>query len=265
MTRSEALQTLTSDDPAAVLRAAFNEFLARNPRYSLRAFARSTGISHTVLSLVLSGKRRLSKKATTKLADFLGLDPIRRQRLLNENKDVEGHYENMPLDTFEVISDWYHYAILSILELPEAKFEAKWLAKQLGLQEIEAKMAMDRLKRLSLVAQDKKGRWRQSSAPIKIDNTLSTVATRKFHKQLLNRAEQSIEQEPIENRDFSSMTFAMDASQIEYASKKIRAFRRKLTAELEKKSSPNAVFNLTVQLYPITPILKNNKNSKENL
>ena len=66
---------------------------------------------------------------------------------------------------------------------------------------------------------------------------------------------QTIEKDPISDRDFSSITFAMDPSQVEYARRQIQLFRRKLMAEFESKGSPGAVFNLTVQLFPVTPKL----------
>lgn len=119
---------------------------------------------------------------------------------------------------------------------------------------LNAKLAMDRLHRLGLVEQDSEGHWRQSGKPIKVENTISTVATRKFHKQLLIRAAESIDKDPIPVRDFSSMTFALDPQQIEYARKRLRDFRRELVAELELKGTPSTVYNLTVQLYPVTPI-----------
>jgi uncharacterized protein (TIGR02147 family) len=246
-------------DPVKLLRTTLSERCKANPQYSIRAFARSSGISHTVLSLVLSGKRRLSKKATERLADYLNLDPSKRKSLMQRYSNIDEVYETLSLDSFELISDWYHYAILSVLELPFAKLDAKWIAKQIGIQPLQAKLAIDRLKRLGLLEQTSDGVWKQSSAPIKIDNKHSSSATKKFHKQLLVRAAESIDIDPISDRDFSSMTFAMDPASIEFARKKIQAFRRELTAELESKGTPAAVFNFTMQLYPITPINKSEK------
>jgi transcriptional regulator with XRE-family HTH domain len=245
-------------DPIKLLKTTLAERSRKNPQFSIRAFARSSGISHTVLSLALSGKRPLSKKAAAKLADYLNLNSSERMALLKSYSGVDEQFETLPLDTFEVISDWYHYGILSALELPSAKFEARWLAKQLGISVVHAKLAMERLERVGLVKEEG-GEWKLCSAPLKIDNKVSTAATKKFHKQLLSRAAESIDKDPIEDRDFSSMTFAMDPSLVEYARKRIQSFRRELTAELERKSTPGAVFNLTIQMYPVTPISKEKK------
>lgn len=149
-------------NPKELLQNALKEKCEKNPLYSLRAFAKATGISHTVLSLVLSGKRKLSKKATLKLADYLGLNPQERQLIMKSHRSPKAEdFQTLSLDSFEVISDWYHYAILSLLETPDAQFEARWMAKQLGIQPLNAKLAMERLQRLGLVTQDADGKWKQ--------------------------------------------------------------------------------------------------------
>ncbi len=254
-----ATQTSLPTEPTALLRAALAERCAKNPQYSIRSFARSSGISHTVLSLVLSGKRRLSKKASMQLAQHLELAPDHTEKVMRHfaTSTEPSDYEELSLDAFEVISDWYHYAILSALELPNAKWDARWFAKQFGIQILEAKLAMERLQRLKLVEEKNgpgKGQWKQTSKPIKVDNTTSTAATRKFHKQLLARAIDAIDLNKIDERDFSSTTFAMDPSLIPFAAAKIRKFRRELVAELEAKGTAGAVYNITMQLFPVTKL-----------
>jgi plasmid maintenance system antidote protein VapI len=251
---THGLKNKAAISPEELLRKELSARCAKNPQYSIRAFAKSSGISHTVLSLVLSGKRKLSKKATQVLADYLNLSAEERMNLLQPQKIGSAHqFQDLSLDTFEVISDWYHYAILSLLELPGAMFEAKWIAKQLGIKVLNAKLAMDRLKKLNLVCEDENGNWRQSGNPIKIENTISTAATKKFHKQLLVRASESIDHDAVEVRDFSSITFTFNPSQMEYAKKRLRDFRRELMSELETMAEPSAVYNMTIQLYPVTP------------
>jgi hypothetical protein len=45
---------------------------------------------------------------------------------------------------------------------------------------------------------------------------------------------------------------AIDPSHMDYAIDRIKDFRRQLTAELEAKGAPQEVYNLTIQLYPVT-------------
>ncbi len=247
---------MTQLDVQTLIRSELARRTARNPRYSLRAFAKASGISHTVLSLVMNGKRQLSRKAAIKLADFLALAPEARAALIS-SRDVAGvpspiEYQQISLDTFAVISDWYHYAILSLLDVPGSRFEAKWIARALAISENEAQLAIDRLLRLGLVEVDVKGVARQAGKPLKIENTNSTAATRQFHRQLLEKALDAIEGVMPDERDYSAMTFAMDPSLVPYARKKVQAFRRELSAELEAKGNAKAVYQLTVQVFPLS-------------
>ncbi len=212
----------------------------RNPRYSLRAFAKSLETSHTVLSLVLSGKRSISKKLREKIKEELGLA-----------QPEETPVQQITLDAFAIISDWYHYAILSLLEIPESSIEPKWIAKRLGITALEANLAVERLKRLELI-ELKNNRWRQTSVPIRFDNTISNSTIKNFHKQLLSKAVESLENDPKPLRDFSSMTMAIDPEHLPFAFEEIKKFRRELTQRLEKLGKPKEVYNLTIQLYPIS-------------
>jgi hypothetical protein len=54
------------------LRREFSKRLERNPRYSLRAFARSLSVHHTTLTRVLVGRRGLSRSMLNRLCAKLG-------------------------------------------------------------------------------------------------------------------------------------------------------------------------------------------------
>lgn len=248
--------------PKQLLQTELARRCERNPRYSLRSFAKSLGISHTVLSLVLNGRRPLSKKAVFKVADALELDPVRRQSLL-ERRRIGGpdgsplpthddEFRALSLDTFAIVSDWHHYAILSLLELPGARFEARWISARLGISRMQAKLAIERLARMGLVAPDAGGRWRQTGKPLRVESSVSTAATRKFHRQIIGKALDSLENDLGELRDFTSMTFTMDPALVPHAKERIRGFRRKLVRELESKGSPKRVYNFCLQLYPVS-------------
>ena len=218
----------------------------------MRAFAKSLAVSHSALSLVMSGRRPVSRNLMNRLADNMGMSLEQKTEFALTIESQRGSvpkFRKIDLDLFEVISDWYHFGILSLLDLPNAKFDAKWIAARLSISPIQARAAMSRLERLGLIA-EQDGRMKQTGAPIKLENSLSTAATRKYHEQLLNKAQEVLVNEPMEVRDFSSMTFAMDESLVPLARDRIRNFRRKLMAELESKGSPDRVYNLTVQIYP---------------
>lgn len=67
---------------AEYLMMIFNERKDKNPRYSLRAFARSLGVSSGQLSEILSGKRPLSHKLARRIAIALALTEEESQKLI---------------------------------------------------------------------------------------------------------------------------------------------------------------------------------------
>ena len=59
----------------ARLRDEFDRRVARNPRYSLRAFARALGTEHSTLRRILDGRRRLTRSVIEQLGVRLRLSP----------------------------------------------------------------------------------------------------------------------------------------------------------------------------------------------
>ena len=263
------IKNTPSGAPASTdLRLLLCDELARrcrtNPRYSMRAFARSLKLSHSLLSMILSHKRALSKSAARKIVAALELNPeLARDALARVGKaraaaekmqEAAKTFREVDLDFFSIIADWYSYAILSLLELPNAKFDRHWISRRLNITVTEAKLAMDRLQRVGLLAEDKDGRWRQTGAPIRLYNPISTEVTRGFHRQLLNKALQALDNEPFERRVFASITLPVSSERVEHARRRIEDAKIELSDEFEAKpGEATDVYQLLVQFYPLTP------------
>src|SRR4051812_32096491 len=88
----------------------------KNPRFSVRAFAKLLGVENSALSKILGGKRALTPKMVSRLGEKLGLAPHEISRfsivpMAQENDFTNANFQQLTLDQFSVISDWYHYAI----------------------------------------------------------------------------------------------------------------------------------------------------------
>src|SRR4051794_28890210 len=91
-----------------------------NPRYSLRSFARSLRVSPSALSAMLNGKRPVTATMKRRFAQALGLSPeeIARFEINSQHSALREEYkkfQQLTLDSYAVIADWYHYAILELL------------------------------------------------------------------------------------------------------------------------------------------------------
>src|SRR5437870_2408839 len=91
-----------------------------NPMYSLRAFARALRIEPSALSSILRNKRPITEKMKRRLGIELGLTPVQLKKFqipARKAKDLQKSkldFQKITLDTFAIISDWYHYAILEL-------------------------------------------------------------------------------------------------------------------------------------------------------
>jgi uncharacterized protein (TIGR02147 family) len=225
----------------------------------MRAFARALGMSHTLLSLILAGKRSLTRDSVLRICEIVPMTTQQRNSLLRSETQKSRMSPAMraratlQLDQFEFISDWHHYAILSLLETKDSKWNAKWISKRLGIPEVQASIAMDRLDRLGIVG-NVGGKWKQTTAPLQVDSAISTPATRKHHHQLIDKAQQSLENDSVDHRDFSGITFAMDPRMLPLARERIRKFRRELTEELENLGEVSEVYELSIQCFPLSQV-----------
>ncbi len=249
-------------EPGDFLREELTKRISKNSKYSLRAFAKALRVSPATLSLVISGKSPLTQKILRHITQNLNLSPEqsfhfekqvlrRKQPYLMPATVKESNVRNVTLEIFKVLSEWYYYSILSLLELKNSSADPKWISQKLGISVFEAKEAVDRLKKLNFISKQN-GKWKQSSAQLRIDDSSTISAARRFQKQLLLKAIESLENMPTTRRDFSSMTFTMSSKDISYAAEKIADFRREITKDLEKRKSIDSVYNLTIQLFPTT-------------
>ncbi|MNL29309.1 hypothetical protein D3C87_1509900 [compost metagenome] len=69
---------------------------------------------------------------------------------------------------------------------------------------------------------------------------------------MLDKARSALYEEAPSERDFSSIVFAMNSEQIEYAKKRIREFRRSLVQDLEAFPNKDKVFYLSMNMFSLT-------------
>jgi uncharacterized protein (TIGR02147 family) len=231
-----------------------------NPAYSLRAFAKHLQFEPSFLSKLLSGKRNFTEGVILKLASRLSLDPELTSRYVERAREAKPSkvpktqiYRELELDQFRIVADWYHYAILELLLLKNFRANPSWIAKKLGISKFEAESALERLIRAKMIRQNSETFVNTPDNHTTLKNAFSDIAFRKLQEQILRQALQALENTPIEERDQSSMTMAIDKSLLPEAKKRIRAFRRQLTAFLQENKRPkDEVYQLSISFFPVT-------------
>ncbi len=228
----------------------------RNPKYSLRAFSKTLKVSPSALSAMLRGKRPITTLMIQRFAEALNLGPAEQSNFIESivTKKSTRDYQQITLDSYAVISDWYHYAILELTKTTNFVPNVTWVSKALGISKTEANIAVERLERMGLL-EIRKGQWRDTSDEgnaTNISGDLTSSASRKLQKQVLEMSLKALEEESIEVRNHTSMTMAIDPADLPLAKEKIKNFRRELTKLLEKTKQPKEVYHLNISLYPVS-------------
>jgi uncharacterized protein (TIGR02147 family) len=251
--------------PSEVLLSEFQRRKTRNPAFSLRAFAKQIGIPAGRLSQYFSGKRAISEAAARRIAERMSLSPDQEKQFLaliyaerirkgDSLKNIAGDsaFQEISADSFAVLSDWYYFAILNLLKIKGFRSDPAWIGERLGISTAKAKHAVCRLKRVGLLV-EKRGHLVRVDKPLRTSDGLAFRALRISHEQSLQQAIHRLHEVSLAFRDITSMTMAVDLRRLPEAKKIIKDFRRKLSAFLEC-GEPTEVYNLNVQLVPVTKL-----------
>lgn len=243
-------------DFVEVLEKEYSRRLVVNSNYSLRAFARDLGIDQSSLSKVLARKRQLTDEVIVRVASNLKLSSSQIKKIINASNITSNHptYENLDYDRFVAISDWYHDAILELIETHHFKPETKWIAARLGIKEVQAKAAVRRLIKLKFLEVGANGEWIDKSKVNSIHpQDVSLIALRTYQKQILANSIKSIDSVDLSERSHTSNTFSASKENIEDAKKLIAKCRKDVAALLRSSDQPKTeVFHIHIGLFPVT-------------
>lgn len=260
----------SENDYRQILKSELEKRCAKNPRYSLRAFARDLKWGSARLSEILNGKTGLSREKAEEISLRLGFTPdeteyfsnlvestharsaVKRELArtrLTKHRQVE--FNSLEIDHFKVISDWYHFAILELTEIQGFKSDARWIANALGIQEIEAKLAIERLIRLDLL-EIKRKRYVQKENYMTVSSAVPAEAIRNFHRQVLKKATEAVDLQSIDQRDLGAMTMSVNIKDLPEIKERIRKFRRSLNLFTQANETKNSVYCFSTQLFELT-------------
>lgn len=246
--------------------------------FSFRSFARLAGLSSpNFLQLVMEGKRNL------------GPDGIRSfTKALKLNKEEASYFENLvhfnqcatdgernewykrlstskryreirelEKDTFVYFSRWYYAAVRELVLLPDFQEDPDWIARKLSppITVKEAATALELLQKLGFVTRDKNGRLTQSEKNITTAREVMSLAVSNFHRQMIQRAGESIERTPSAHRDISALTLALSQEKFKEAKRRIQEFRRELNVLLSEDGSPDAIYQINFQMFNLSEVM----------
>lgn len=256
------------------LLATLSDRRARNPRYTVSAWARQLGYRNSsLLADVLAGRRRVNETMRTKLVQNLVLDgddrrhfellslvesartPTDRARFLDSLTAVTPgfSFHNVELDDFNLIKEWHHIPIAEMVQLRDFVEDPALIARRLGggLTAADVRDAIDRLLRVGMLRRDADGRLQKSHKHQMVGANVPNAAIRHHHRQFIEKAMKALDTKPVGERHISGTTIAVAEQDVPRVHELIMRFHRELQS-LVGRGPADQVYRINVQCFGLT-------------
>jgi len=244
------------------------------PRFSYRYFGRRAGYtSPNFLKLVIDGQRNLSHDSIERFADALGLNRFERRffgdlvdfNQANNDADRNVAYDRLAASRryrrarrldhayFSYLSTWYYPAIREMTARPDFVEDNQWIAAQLlpSISPQQAGSALELLLELGLVQRDKDGKLTRGEPSITTGHEVNTLAIANYHREMLNRAAESLEIIESEFRDISGLTVCISPELVPDLKSRLQTFRENLMHLCDSDPNPSILYQVNLQLFPL--------------
>lgn len=237
-----------------VLQLKLAELQAKNPQYSLRAFAKSLDIHAASLSEFFADKRQFSPKLQRKIIDKLNIAPDKKQHLVDV---VENHAktpadaERIQIDTdsYHLVVDPIYYSILCLIETKDFVEDYAFMARRLKRKTKEIKEAMERLERVGYIKRSEK-KLTVGEAHLMTTDDIANMCLRLRHAENLDNAKEALLNLEVDKRYFRFETLAISTEEMPEFKKAANEFFNKIVLLSQKSKNKNEVYEFCFNFFP---------------
>lgn len=261
---------LSAFDYQNILRRELRNREQYNPRYSLRSFSKELGISAARLSEILNNNKGTSRKTAELMAENLGLTPKEKkvfilsveaqhsksaytreqarhmlQECMQDSKDIR-----LKEDEFRLIADWYHLAIMELLNTTKIINSPKCIQKFLDISEQDASDALKRLMYLGYI-EKQNGTFIKKVKALKTAYDIPNEARRSHQFQISKLSQKALLYQDPALRELGSNTVAFNSDKLEKVKQLIREFRKKIADIGDEDHFNDKVYVLNTQFFSL--------------
>lgn len=260
--------------------------------YNYAAFSAGANIkSPNYLKMIIEGRRNLSEEMVLKFAKALGLnkeatedfellvsygqatDPADRNMFLKKLSEhrVQAKLKTGEIDkkTWEKIPNWAAWVIYAMVDQEGVKYDTKTLKELLRgkASEDEIEQALQSLFNSGeLVLDPETQEVRKARALIESAEDVPVALVRKLQAQLMYLGLESLYQDAANEREFGTLTLSLTKQEFEEIKFKLRQMRKQINKDnsiARTTSKGDKVYQLNIQLFPVTNAVSAMKNSKD--
>lgn len=261
-----------AEDYRTWMRERYEERKRIQPNFSYRFMAMRLEMDAGQLVKILQGKLHLVPQKIPMVAKLFGLDArserffealvrfgkatgtqeiSRRWDEIQSLREVQSR--ELEQDQYEFYSTWLPTAVRGVLSLGEPDQTPKAIGDRIvprvDAPEVERSLAL--LERLGLVAREGGG-WTLAHKHIRTGDLWRQKTVRRFQIDTMRLATDALESIPAKRRDVSTLTLTLAEKDLPLLKERVAEFRRDLVRLAEESDPADSVYQVNVQVFPMT-------------
>ena len=273
MSEVQKIDIYEYQDHRKLLRKLVDEQKQNGRDQSLRTIAKKSGFSSpATISMIISGKRKLTIRSAEKLAIGLSLTGRAKKYLIQlsrvssarseaERKKAQGGLLRikalaepnvLDLMQYQFLSTWYYPVLYVLAGIKNFRRDDAKLAKRLGrgVSEKEIADAFTSLLALGLLS-EKEGIWKQEQGALSTAEDVKNIAVYHYHKKMSELAQEALAL-PLSQREFNGLSVAIPPNLLPEVKNRIRNFRNEMNSFLSAHEDASEVYQFNIQFFPLT-------------
>ncbi|OGR01164.1 MAG: hypothetical protein A2284_08120 [Deltaproteobacteria bacterium RIFOXYA12_FULL_61_11] len=269
-----AVNIFDYDDYRVFLRDRFDELKKEKSQFSFRFFARKAGLAAwNFPSLVIKGKRNLSKESVYKFSTALGLQPKEHEYFenlvfLNQADTIKekNHYylklnkvrgpskiKRLLELEFSYYSEWYIPVLREMVELAGLPEDPERIAKLLDppITRREVERGFSVLEELGLI-EYVEGRRVKKDRTLTTDSEARSLLIKNFHHRMISLGLEALDRFQPDERNISSLTLSITDEQFEEVKRRTYEFMQEILALVTNEKRTDRIYQCNFQLFPLT-------------
>lgn len=159
-------------------------------------------------------------------------------------------------EQFNLISNWYYFAIRELVKLKNFRYDVEWIQNQLveKISLTDIQKAIDTLIKLELLHFDEESSKLTISTPrFRSSNDTPSEAIKRYHEGCLEQAKLAVRRHQVDVRHIIGSTLAIKKSNIARAKNLIDEFLDSFSKIIEDHGEGSEeVYQMNIQFYPLT-------------
>ena len=241
---------------------------------NMKAVGNKLGITPSYLSMVLNGKRELSRALTKKFVKYFSLprmesdffellvafnvekDDTLRSEYLEKMKKFKKYkmYHRTDTNWHDYMSNWLHITIREMTAIKGFNDDPKWIQENLKYSAslADIKNALDFLIKEKIIIKNESGIFDKPDYDVSCTDKIYSNALAKFHREFLQLAGDSIVQSTTDERQLKGHCVAFDQKNFFYAKQILDEALDKIINLENDTEEKEAVYFMELALFPLT-------------